>query len=219
MTSTALTTLRAAGTALIADIFDTLSLEPPILANDLTPAASFEPFAGPAYTVEGRMQTFSGGDREKLSAIDNMPSGCVAVWAGHDAAGVCLFGDLLATSMHARGVAAAVVDGGVRDSRFLAGLPMPVLSRYRTPAQGIGRWKVSASQVPVEVRGGLRPTVTVHPGDIVVGDSDGVIVIPAAMLDEISAKANAAMRSESEARGEIAAGLPLLAALAKYGHL
>jgi regulator of RNase E activity RraA len=177
-------------------------------------------FAGPAYTIMGKSETWSaGGDRDKLRAIDDMPPGIVAVWAGTDAKGVCCFGDLLATAMNARGCAGVIVDGGVRDVSFLRTLAMPVVARYKTPAQAIGRWKVKAKQIPVSVRGGLQEWVTVNPGDIVVCDQDGVIVVPAGLLLTIRDKVLEWAAVETNSRSEIQNGLPLLAALEKYGHL
>jgi len=110
------------------------------------------------------------------------------VWASQDAKGVCCFGDLLASAMRVRGCVAAVVDGGVRDSAFLAGCGMPVVSRYVTPAQGIGRWRVTAAQAPVKVRGALVEWLEVVPGDFLVGDADGVILIPQALIDGVMRK-------------------------------
>ena len=211
--------LKAAGTAAIADIFDKLGAEPPVLDNRIAPVGASVVFAGPAYTVTGESLLYTGSDRLKLEAIDHMTTGCVAVWAGQDAEGVCCFGDLLATAMRARGVAAAVVDGGVRDVRFLEQCGLPVVTRYRTPAQGVGRWKVTSYGQPVRVRGALREWVSVAPGDLIVGDADGVMVVPAASAGAITKAAGELSRTETEARREIAAGLPLLAALAKYGQL
>jgi regulator of RNase E activity RraA len=211
--------LQAAGTAAIADIFDQLSLTPPVLHNSLAPVGDAAVFAGPACTVTGEAAIYAGNDRMKLEAIDGMSAGAVAVWAGQNAEGVCCFGDLLATAMRARGVVAAVVDGGVRDVRFLREFGMPVIARYRTPAQGVGRWKVTAFQTPVQVRGALCDWLTIAPGDMIVGDADGVIAIPAAQVERIASAAGNLAQTESSARREIAAGLPLLAALAKYGHL
>ena len=211
--------LRAAGTAVIADVFDRLGMEPPVLDNSLSPVGSAEAFAGPCYTITGEPAVYAGSDRLKLEAIDGIPAGAVAMWAGNGARGVCCFGDLLATAMRSRGCAAAVVDGGVRDVAFLKDCGMPVVARYRTPAQGVGRWRVTAYGVPVQVKGALRATLTVSPSDIVVGDADGVIVVPAQLAPEIGAAVREISQTESEARTEIRAGLPLLAALAKYGHL
>jgi 4-hydroxy-4-methyl-2-oxoglutarate aldolase len=94
-----------------------------------------------------------------------------------------------------------------------------VMARYRTPAQAIGRWRVTARQVPVQVRGALQDWVTIHPGDSVVADEDGVIIVPGEMLDLIVERAVEWSRKDSRAREDIAKGLPLLQALTKYGHL
>jgi len=214
-----LNALKAAGTAVIADVFDSLQRTPPVLDNCLRPVGPATVFAGPAYTVTGETVRYAGGDHAKLAAIDAMPDGVVAVWASRCAKGVCCFGDLLASAMRARGCVGAVVDGGVRDTAFLSEFGMPVVARYRTPAQGVGRWRVTASQGKVWVRGALEEWVCVAPGDIVVGDSDGQIVIPQALVEEVTAKVIEWSRLESGARAEIIAGMPLLAALEKYGHL
>jgi regulator of RNase E activity RraA len=211
--------LKAAGTAVISDVFDSLDLLPPVLDNRLRPIGLSSVFAGPAYTITGESIVFKGGDPAKLAAIDNMPAGVVSLWSSMDAKGVCCFGDLLASAMRARGCIAAVVDGGVRDTSFLQGCGMPVVARYQTPAQGIGRWRVTASQTAVRVRGALEEWLTVSPGDVVVGDADGLVVIPQTLLDEVTAKVIEWSKSETGAREEIIAGLPLLAALKKYGHL
>lgn len=211
--------LTSAGTAVISDVFDSLHLSPPVLDNSLRSIGASRAFAGPAYTITGESIAFQNGDLAKLAAIDNMPAGVVALWSSMDAKGVCCFGDLLASAMRARGCVAAVVDGGVRDTSFLQGLGMPVVARYQTPAQGIGRWRVTASQVEVRVRGALQEWISVAPSDIVVGDADGLIAIPQELLQEVNAKVIEWSKSESGAREEIIAGLPLLTALAKYGHL
>src|SRR5690606_6956330 len=152
---TTLKLFMEAGTCVIADVFDELGTTPPVLATDLFPVTGpGTAFAGPAYTVAGESHRWSGsGDRRKLTAIDAMPAGAVAVWAGQDIAGVCCFGDLLSEAMKARGIAGVVVDGGIRDSAFLRELGLPMLARYRTPAQSIGRWRVTQVQEPVRVRG------------------------------------------------------------------
>lgn len=213
--------LLKAGTAVIADLFDSLDRTPPVLDTSLFPVTGpGTRFAGPAYTIAGESHTEpASGDRAKLAAIDEMPPGVVAIWAGNDIRGVCCFGDLLATAMKARGCQGVVVDGGVRDVVFLRTLGLPMLVRYRTPAQAIGRWRVISRQRPVQLRGALTDWVTVEPGDVVVADDDGVIIVPANLLAEVAARAAAWGEVEAGAREEISRGLPLLAALEKYGHL
>lgn len=213
--------LMEAGTAVIADVFDSMGRLPLVLDSSIHPVGGKgERFAGPAYTVEGRAHTWKGsGDREKLSAIDNMPEGIVALWAGNDIRGVCCFGDLLATAMKARGVLGVVVDGGVRDTAFIGELGLPVLARYATPAQAIGRWKVTACQEAVRVRGALEDWVTVHPGDTIVSDEDGVIIVPREVLAEVKRRVAEWAETDNQAREDIARGLPLIGALERYGHL
>jgi len=213
--------LLQAGTAVIADVFDSMNRIPPVLDTSLFQVTGpGTRFAGPAYTIAGESHHDPGsGDRAKLAAIDHMPSGVVAVWAGHDIRGVCCFGDLLATAMKARGCKGVVVDGGVRDVAFLRTLELPMLARYRTPAQAIGRWRVVNRQAPVQVRGALTDWVTVEPDDIVVADDDGVIIVPSELLAEVTAQVVAWGETETEAREDIRNGLSLLAALEKYGHL
>lgn len=217
----ALEHLRSAGTAVVSDIFDKMGITPPVLDTNLKkvnfPVARF---AGPAYTIQGHAERWtSGGDRAKLGAIDAMPAGVVALWSSQDAKGVCCFGDLLATAMQARGCAGVVVDGGVRDVAFLRQCSMPVVARYWTPAQGIGRWRVTASQAPVKVHGALEDFVTVEPGDIVISDDDGVIVVPASLSLKVVDAVTELASTETIAREEIKKGMPLLTALEKYGQL
>ena len=216
-----LSSLIEAGTAAVSDVFDVLGLLPKVVDNSLVFMGGGScRFAGPAYTIQGESFRWDGGgDRAKLGAIDHMPEGVVAVWAGGDIRGVCCFGDLLATAMQARGIAGSIVDGGIRDSAFLKNLALPVMARYRTPAQAIGRWRVTARQVPVQVRGALEDWITIKPGDILVADEDGVVVVPRDDLDQVLERVLTLSTKDSLARQDIAAGLPLLQALDKYGHL
>jgi len=218
---TAVDALRKAGTAVISDVFDNLGLVPPALATDLWPTRGpGVSFAGPAYTVAGESRLGANrGDRDKLQAIDDMVPGTVALWAGGDIRGVCCFGDLLASAMKCRGVAGVVVDGGIRDLAFMRQLELPMMVRYRTPAQAIGRWKVTAAQQPVRVRGAVEDWVVVRPGDILVADDDGVIAVPQALAEAVAAKAEAWESKDRSAREDILAGMKLLDALAKHGSL
>ena len=213
--------LMEAGTAVIADVFDKMGHLPPVLDSTLVPIPG--PgirFAGPAYTITGESHRWSGkGDRTKLAAIDAMAPGVVPVWAGNDIRGVCCFGDLLSEAMKARGCAGVVVDGGVRDLAHLRTLDLPMMVRYRTPAQAIGRWRVTDSQVVIRLRGALEDWVEVRPDDIVVADDDGVIILPSELVNRIEAQVLEWAEKDSRARKDIRTGTPLLEALDKYGHL
>lgn len=207
-------------TSNVADVLDTLGHPNQGLSADFSPyPATAGRLAGWAYTIRGQMMSYAQtGDPEKMRACQSISPGEVAVWAG-EGEGVCYFGELIATGMKERGGVGALVDGGVRDVRWIGQLGFPVYARYRTPIQSIGRWKVTAAQVPVTVRGATAREVAVSPGDFILADEDGAVVIPAALVTRVLEEAEKLTRTEVAIRSELSAGLTLAEALTKYGHV
>ncbi|OJU36139.1 MAG: aldolase [Rhizobiales bacterium 68-8] len=158
------------------------------------------------------------GDPAKMKACQGIGADEVSVWSG-DGEGICYFGELIALGMKERGSVGALVDGGIRDVRWLNEHKFPVFARYRTPVQSIGRWKVTDVQTPVYVRGATVDYVTVSPGDFVLGDEDGAIVIPSKLIDKVLADSEALTQKEVQIRQELSKGLTLSEALQKFGHI
>lgn len=207
-------------TSNVADVLDKLGYPDQGLSADFLPHPSTAGrLAGWAYTIRGQMiSSTETGDPQKMRACQGISAGEVTVWAG-DGEGICYFGELIATGMKERGCVGALVDGGVRDVRWLGRLGFPVYARYRTPIQSIGRWKVNASQVPVHMRGATTGQVAVSPGDFILADEDGAMVIPAALTGRVLEEAEKLTRTEVAIRAELSAGLTLAEALRKYGHV
>ena len=207
-------------TATVADVLDVLGLRDQGLAPELAPyPAAAGRMGGWAYTIRGRMQRYAGsGDPRKMQAVDGVGPGEVTVWSG-EGRGVCFFGELIALGMKRRGCAGALVDGGIRDIGWIAKQRFPVYARYRTPVQSIGRWKVTAWQVPVDMPGATRKRVRVSPGDFVLADVDGVIVIPARVCAKVLAEAERVTKTEIRIRRELDRGASLEDVLDKYGHV
>jgi regulator of RNase E activity RraA len=159
-----------------------------------------------------------GGDPEKMKAVDGLKTGCVSVWSG-SGEGICFFGELIALGMKLRGCTGALVDGGIRDIEWIAKQKFPVYARYRTPVQSIGRWKVTAWQVPAYLPGATKQHVIVNPGDFVLGDVDGVIVVPYDEVEKVLNEAERLTATEARIRAELDAGATLEQVLAKYGHV
>jgi len=207
-------------TAVACDVFDELEIDVPAL--DVTIRRQTEQrqqLAGWAYTIEGQLMAAKGPDRLKLDVVDALPAGSVAVWGGTNANGICLFGDLIAATMQKRGCHGAVVDGGFRDVVDISATGFPVFSRYVSPVQSIGRWRVVRHNEPIELPGALGRPVEVAPGDFVLGDEDGVIVIPAGLVTQVLERSEEIVRQEAEARKLSAEGMTAAEMLEKYGHV
>lgn len=134
--------------------------------------------AGPAFTVRCRDDFFA-----VLCAIEDAAPGDVIVVDGGGRE-IALAGELFARAALARGLAGIIVDGGYRDMGYVASCTLPVYSRHVTPIAGT-TGKLGQSQTPVTCGG-----VTVAPGDVVVADADGIIVLnPATAVRVLTAAA------------------------------
>lgn len=207
-------------TSNVADVLDDLGHLNQGLAADFSPyPASAGKLAGWAYTIRGQMTPYAGqGDPEKMRACEGLCAGEVSVWSGNGE-GICYFGELIAVGMKERGSVGAIVDGGIRDIRWIGEHRFPVYARYRTPVQSIGRWKVVEWQKPVYLRGATTHWVAVSPGDFILADEDGVIVIPQAVVGEVLRRSEELTEKEASIRAELRAGMSLQRALDKFGHV
>src|SRR5688572_18763831 len=124
---------------------------------------------------------FEGRGHPQREAIEACPAGHVLVMDARRDASAATGGDILMTRLMVRGVAGVVTDGGLRDSPTIEKLPWPAYCGARSAPLNLVRHHAVESEVPIGCGG-----VPVYPGDVVVGDAEGVVVIPAKIVDEVA---------------------------------
>lgn len=117
-----------------------------------------------------------------LEVLDQAEPGSILVYVMQDGLEIAAMGNLMGTTAKVRGLAGAVIDGAVRDTAELKRLEFPVWSRRVSPATSVGRMISVDKQIPVLCAG-----VMVRPGDYLVGDADGVVVVPAHAAEKVVA--------------------------------
>jgi regulator of RNase E activity RraA len=203
-------------TAVLSDACDAAGYRDRALRPDVRPIDETRVLAGRAKTVVWA-PVFHALERPydmEIAAVDSLRPGEVFVMAVGRSEQIVPWGELLSTATLARGGRGAVLDGLVRDSARIKAMGLPVFCTGRRPYDSCGRGVVVAYDVPVAIDG-----VGVEPGDLVVGDGDGVVVVPRAAEAEVLARAWAKVAGEDLTREALRAGRPLAEVYRELGVL
>ena len=173
-------------------------------------------FAGTAVTVLLKREENRDPDAltGMLKAIDSGGTGSVYVMTVQDGADIAGMGGLMGTAMAARGYAGAVVDGGVRDVPQLKRVQFPVYALGPVPSTSVGHYRFAGADISIVCDG-----VKVDPGDIIVADQDGVVVVPKAHAADILIKAQALDNSEHSMYPFIEKYHSIVEAVQKFGRI
>ncbi|WP_426243456.1 RraA family protein [Nocardioides sp. LHG3406-4] len=201
--------LAEAATSGISDALDRLGIAGQ--AHGIQPLESSFALAGRAFTGLYQPVDVAGGTVGDY--IDDVPPGSVVVLDNAGRTDVTVWGDLLTLMASQNAIAGTVIDGVCRDSRRSRELNYPVFSRGRYMRTGKDRVQMVGIEVPVTVG-----QVRVRPGDIVIGDGDGVVVVPRERELEVLEVVKSIESTEERIREQVAGGMRLDQARVQLGY-
>lgn len=180
--------LRQLPVAVSSDVLSAMGLPDQILASSIRLHGVATVVAGPALCLAGddgpETATTAGASKPVFQMDRHVSEGCIVVIAGAARCVGATIGGNVALSWKLRGCKGVVIDGGVRDLPEFDEFVLPVFATFATPMSTKGLWAFSAVNVPITLPGQTGAPVQIAPGDAIHGDADGVIVIPAAHLEQ-----------------------------------
>ena len=202
--------------AVVADVLDSLGYRNQILSADIHALTPADKVCGRVYTAKAISVDAVPTEPYKLEmeAIDTMGSGDVFVIdAGHDKHSA-FWGELLTTACQAKGVNGVVMSACSRDMWALNKMDFPVFGIGCTPGDSAGRTDVIEIAGEIEIDG-----VKTKNGDYIIGDLDGVVIIPEDVAEEAIRLAQEKVSGENTVREELRAGVPVAEVFRKHGIL
>jgi regulator of RNase E activity RraA len=203
-------------TAVVCDVLDSLGF------SRQSPQLPLKPLSIDVVLV-GRAKTTLWSDltqpdpapyEKELIAVDECQADDVLIAAAGGSTRSGIWGELLSTAARNRGCQGAIVDGAVRDVAKMRAMQFPVFARGTSPYDSKDRQRVIDLNVPVEIDG-----VPFYPGELVIADIDGVVVVPSAVEDEAIRLAWQKIHSENQVRTAIQGGLKATEAYRRFGVL
>ena len=208
--------LAGAASAVVSDVLDRMGRRDRVLdqaIRPLWPEARFVGVAVPVVIVADSSEPELPYDGE-LTALDGLRPGEVPMFVVEPGVRAASWGELFSCAAIGRGAAGVVVDGFVRDASQIKALGFPTFARGLSPLDTFGRAVVTGVDVEAAVGG-----VEVAPGDLVVGDADGIVAIPRALAADVAEAVATKHRLEGNARDDLLAGLGIREVWEKYGVL
>lgn len=159
----------------------------------------------PAREDLNQVEVFRNPDHPQRKAVETCPAGAVMVIDSRKSARAASAGSILLTRLMVRGVAGVVTDGGFRDADLIAALDMPAYHQRPTAPTNLTLNQAIDINVPIGCG-----DVAVFPGDVIVGDNDGVMVIPADLADEVAEEGSRMTRFEDFVTERVLAGQSII---------
>lgn len=201
-------------TGVVHDVMRVMGLRDFTLPPEIRPLFPDQVLAGIVATVSGRVDSSAGAHESLLGwtgLLSKARPDTVLICQPNDST-VAHMGELSAETLKLKGVCGYVADGGCRDVNFILGLGFPVWCRYFTPRDIVSHWLPDQFDQPIRIG-----EVTIHAGDLVLGDRDGMVILPKDRAAEIVTAAEAAIGTENLVRKAILEGVDPQEAYLRYG--
>lgn len=205
--------------ALVSDALEHMGLKGRALNSGIYPLLHTMKVAGPAFTVHC-ISTPSRDEKVhdlRLGMFKSMSQGCIQIRDTQGDMSCGQFGEISATAAYAAGCVGAVIDGSTRDSNYLIDMGFPTFCRFRNPVEAFGRFMAVDYQVPIFVQG-IDGKLVVNPGDYIVGDNDGVVIVPKDKTIEVLELAEEWCAAEAKSRQAMADGRDPFDVYEEYGR-
>jgi len=201
-------------TGVVHDVMRSMGLRDFTLPAELRPLFPERRMAGPAFTIDGRVDPRADPHETLLAwtgLLSKAKPGHIWVSQPNDRI-VAHMGELSAETLKNKGVRGCIADGYVRDVDFLIAMEFQTWSRGYTPRDIVGYWLPRAVDVDIKIG-----DVIIAPGDYMVADRDGIIRVPQAIAEDVITKAEAAITTENKVRTAILSGVDPQEAYLKFG--
>lgn len=164
------------------------------LPHRIKPLREYNTVAGFAFTVKSSPNVKISGEMEfRTQMLDALGEDSFVIWDTSRDQDATLWGGVMTSTAKSKKVKAACIDGGIRDTHQIIKAEFPVFYEYRTSNGSLGRCLITHYQIPVKIG-----NVTVKPGDVVLGDIDGVLIVPRAIAYDVLLRAEEIKENEKK---------------------
>jgi regulator of RNase E activity RraA len=201
-------------TGAVADIMDDMGYRNQCLPAEIRPLEPTMKVAGPIYPVRGRAKP--PGDRpdpryRQMDMLDGIFPGSVVLIEPGDETKAAHWGELMSNTARQKGATGCVINGGLRDSMQILEIGFPVFRKFHSPLTAVYRFEITDFGEPIEIGG-----VSVMPRDYILGDIDGVLIVPQKIVDDVVATAETVRDKETVVRGQLQSGGSIRELFEKY---
>jgi 4-hydroxy-4-methyl-2-oxoglutarate aldolase len=201
-------------TGAVNDVLREFCLLDQALPGHILPLREYRTVAGIAFTVKSAPNVKIRGEMEfRTRMLDEMGEDHFIVWDTSGDAKATLWGGVMTATAVGKKVRAAVIDGGIRDTHQILEKDFPIFYKYRISNGSLGRCLITHYQIPVKIG-----DATIKPGDIVLGDIDGVLAVPRDIAYDVLVRAEEILANEKKIFGWVAEGQSIQQITEKGGY-